>query len=327
MKKGYVYIGLAALLFSTMEIALKLFSLGLNPIQLNFLRFATGALVLLPLALRNLRKRPALKPSDYGFFALAGFVCVVLSMTLYQIAVTRSLASVVAVIFSCNPVFVVPFAALFLGERITWRTVAALAASVAGIACIAVPAFLAAGGGAAAGGSTRPLDVPGIVLTILSSLTFALYGVLGKARSGRYGGVLLTSFSFTAGALELLALIALSHLAPLAAGLDAAGLGVFARIPVFAGLHAGSLPGFLYIAAAITGFGYAFWFLGMENTSAQAGSIVFFIKPALAPLLAALVLGEGLGPTMLAGMVLIVAGSALMLPRRAKAGAAAKGRA
>jgi drug/metabolite transporter (DMT)-like permease len=308
VKKGYLYIGLAALLFSTMEIALKRFSFGLNPFQLNFLRFTIGALILLPLALRTLRKRPPLKAADLYFFAFSGLVCVVVSMGFYQVAVARTPAAVVAVIFSCNPVFVTPLAGWLLKEKVSGRTLATLAASLAGIACIAAPAFMK---GAA-------LGLSGIAFTVISALTFAFYGVLGKARSARYGGVAMTCLSFIAGAAELLVLIGVSHIAPLSRALTGAGLGVMASVPVLAGISLPSLPGLLYVGACITGLGYAFWFLGMEETSAQTGSIVFFIKPALAPLLAWLILGEDIGPLMAVGMALIIGGSVLAAVRPAR---------
>ena len=56
MKKGYLYIILATFFFSSMEIALKISAGSYNPIQLTFLRFLIGALVLLPLAIREIRK-------------------------------------------------------------------------------------------------------------------------------------------------------------------------------------------------------------------------------------------------------------------------------
>lgn len=53
MKKGYLYILLTTLLFSTMEISLKTISDQFNPVQLTFLRFLTGALILIPFAQKN----------------------------------------------------------------------------------------------------------------------------------------------------------------------------------------------------------------------------------------------------------------------------------
>jgi drug/metabolite transporter (DMT)-like permease len=308
VKKGYVYIALAAFLFSTMEIALKLYSLGLNPIQLNLLRFSVGALVLLGPSIRSLEKRGLrLGGPDFAFFALTGFLCVVVSMTLYQLAVARGRASLVAVLFSCNPVFVIPLAALFLGERLTGKTALSLAASLAGMALIAVPLFLSKAGGE--GGA--------VALSLLSALVFALYGVVGKTRSARYGGLALTCMSFIMGCLELLALIAISHIAPIAGALRGSGLSAFAAIPILSGLTLAGLPGFLYIAIFVTGLGFAFYFLGIDTMGATKGSFVFFIKPALAPLLALAVLGEALSPAMIGGILLILAGSGVgLIPGR-----------
>ena len=42
MPGGYLFIALATILFSTMEIALKLISADFHPMQLNFIRFNRG---------------------------------------------------------------------------------------------------------------------------------------------------------------------------------------------------------------------------------------------------------------------------------------------
>ena len=55
MKRGYLYIAVTTLLFSSMEVALKLISGQFNPIQLNFSRFLVGGLVLIPAATRVLK--------------------------------------------------------------------------------------------------------------------------------------------------------------------------------------------------------------------------------------------------------------------------------
>ena len=55
MKRGYLYIAVTTLLFSSMEVALKLISGQFNPIQLNFSRFIVGGLVLIPFAVRELK--------------------------------------------------------------------------------------------------------------------------------------------------------------------------------------------------------------------------------------------------------------------------------
>ena len=56
LKKGYLYIVIATLFFSSMEIALKSVSGQFNSVQMNLTRFLIGGLVLIPFALRTLKK-------------------------------------------------------------------------------------------------------------------------------------------------------------------------------------------------------------------------------------------------------------------------------
>ena len=103
---GYLYIVLCAVIFSTMEVMLKTVHGVFAPMQITCLRFLIGGLLLIPFALRSMKKKgAAFTRADVGFFALTGFLCVAFSMVLYQMAVTHTKASVVAVIFSCNPIF------------------------------------------------------------------------------------------------------------------------------------------------------------------------------------------------------------------------------
>jgi drug/metabolite transporter (DMT)-like permease len=298
-KSGYLYIALATVLFSSMEIALKTVAGRFNALQLNFLRFLIGGLFLLPFALGVLKRRGArVEARDYGFFALSGLACVGLSMSLYQLAIQFCPASIVAILFSCNPIFVLPLAAVFLKERIRGYSVAALAVSVAGMLFIMNPR----------NSSASPL---GIALILGSAAIFAVYGVMGRARSLRFGGLATTAFSFIFGSAELLVLILASRIPALSGALRRAGLSSFADIPLVSGLDLGILPVFAYISLCVTGIGYAAYFMAIERTSAGTASLVFYIKPALAPILALLILGEAIAPSTMAGMVLIAVGSGI----------------
>jgi len=296
---GYAYIVVATILFSTMEIALKTIAGRFNALQLNFLRFLIGGLLLLPFALASLKKRgSSLRSRDLAFFALTGLTCVVLSMTMYQLAIQFCKASIVAILFSCNPVFVVPLAAIFLKERIRGFTLASLLISVSGMIFIMNPFRLSA-------------SKIGIALSLGSAAVFAAYGIMGKTRSLCYGGIATTAFSFIFGSVELLALILLTRVPAVAAALRVAGLGAFADIPILAGLDLGVLPLFAYISLCVTGIGYAAYFMAIEASSAATASLVFYIKPALAPVLALAILGESIAPTTIAGIAMIAVGSAI----------------
>lgn len=297
MKKGYIYILLTTVIFSTMEIALKLVSGVFNPIQLTFTRFLIGGLFLIPFAISALKKkRSYVSMGDLFYFAFLGFMGIVVSMILYQLAVQNTKASVVAVLFSSNPVFVTILAFIFLREAIHKNNVLALILEVIGTIIIINPLNV-------------KLSVLGITLTIASTLTFALYGVFGKRKCAEYGGIVVTCFSFLFGGLEMLVLIALSYVPSIAAWFSSNGLQMFAKIPLFKGYSLDMLPMLACICIVNSGIGYACYFMAMEKTSAQTTSLVFFFKPILAPILALILLHEAIPFNMLIGILFILAGS------------------
>ncbi|WP_195200587.1 DMT family transporter [Faecalispora jeddahensis] len=315
MKKGYLYILITTIFFSTMEIMLKITAGGFHPLQITVLRFSIGALVLLPFALRHLKKKNCrLSSKDLLYLALTGFCCVVISMVVYQMAVLYSDASIVAILFSCNPVFVMILAALVLKEKVYKYSIVSILVSLTGM-MVTIDPFHAKG------------SATGTILSVLAAITFALYSVMGKKHSARYGSVVTTCFSFIFGAAELFVLVLLTKTAWFGGFLTDIGLGVFANTPIFAGITADLLPSLLYIGVGVTGLGFAFYFMAMEATSAITTSLVFFIKPALAPLLAFLILQEPLTSTKIAGIVLILIGSMItFIPgwKRQKAAAVLK---
>jgi drug/metabolite transporter (DMT)-like permease len=301
MKKGFLYIAVTTLLFSSMEVALKFISGQFNPVQLTFSRFLIGGVVLIPLAVRTLRSRgERVDGKALSMFALLGLLGVSVSMTLYQLAVVRVNASVIGVLFSSNPVFVTLFAFLILHEQIKKNQAAGLVLDILGILVIINPFGMR-------------MDLTGILCCMAATLLFALYGVLGKRQCARFGGVVVTCFGFLFGAAEMMALAVLTHIPALADALSGTGLDVFSAIPFFTGYTLSSLPVVLYVFIGVTGVGYTCYFLAMEETSAQQASLVFFFKPALAPVLALLLLHEEIPLNMLAGIALILCGSLLSL--------------
>ena len=294
MKRGYLFIALATLFFSTMEIALKEVAGLFNPVQLNLTRFLIGGLVLIPFARRMLRKR-GVRIDGPSFVKLAGlgFLGIVVSMTLYQLAVENTNASVVAVLFSCNPVFVLVFAGLILRTQILRQHVMALVLECLGILILINPL-------------NTSISTAGITFTLLSTAVFALYAVLGTKMCAKYSGVVVTCGSFLFASLEMAAIVAFSRL-------SAIGLGLFADIPLLSGYTPFSALMMLYICVGVTGAGFACYFMAMEATSPISASLVFFFKPALAPVLALVFLQEAIPVSMVVGVLFILAGSLVSL--------------
>jgi len=303
MNYGYVYILLATVFFSSMEVALKTVAYDFHPMQLNCTRFLIGGLLLVPFGIRALRKRGlSLDLAAWKGFAGLGFLGLVVSMMFYQVSILFVPASVVSVLFSCNPVLVLAFAFLILRTDIRPQHIIALVLEVIGALVIIDPLHTS-------------LDLFGVALVLISAATFALYAVLGKKLCARYTGLAVTSFSCVAASVEMLLLIGLSHMGPIANTLHAVGLPLFADIPLFHGYTSDNFLTVLYICIFVTGGGYACYFMGMERTSPMQGSLVFFFKPVLAPLLAMAVLGESIAWNMWIGIGLILIASFIsMLP-------------
>lgn len=299
---GCLYIALATLIFSTMEVVLKMpaVSGAFHPMQITMERFLLGGLCLIPIAAYLLKKKgKKLSAADLRYFAFTGFLNIPLGMVLFQLAITYGQANIVAVLFSGNPIFVTILAFFLLHEAIHWNNILALVFEIFGIIAIINPF---------GGTDVNPTSV---VLVILSAVFFALYAVMGKKKTAEVGSIVVTCCSFLFGTLELFLLLILGHTAIGASLYSAVGLDIFCNVPFFQGLTAKSLPYFLFVGIINSAAGYVFHMLAIEKTSATHGSLVFFFKPILAPIVAALVLGEAITLPIIIGISMFLTGSLL----------------
>ncbi|MDQ0149445.1 DMT family transporter [Eubacterium multiforme] len=300
MKKGCFLIIVSTILFSSMEISIKLSGSMFNPVQMNFLRFFIGGIILLPIAISRLRKENTwLMKRDIPFFALTGFLCIIISMTFFQLAISYTKASIVAILFSCNPVVLLILTAIFLKEKLSTSIVISILVSLLGVVFIINPFEL-----------SHPL---GIVLALMSAISFAAYSVVCRYGTKKYfyDGIVLTVFTFIIGSLELLGLILISHIQSVSRFLISMNLSQFANIPVFKGINTGSLPMLLYLGIGVTGIGFCCYFLAMDEVGVSLSSLIFFIKPALAPIFALMILNEVIHLNTIIGIVIILIGSVI----------------
>ncbi|MGE5626478.1 MAG: DMT family transporter, partial [Solirubrobacterales bacterium] len=229
MKKGYIYIVMAAVIFSTMEIAGKMVAAQINPFELTFIRFLIGGIIILPFAIKDIKERNIkLNRNDLGYFTLTAFLCVIVSMSFFQLAVVYTKASVVAIVFSTNPVFTIPIACLVLKEKFTKKTALSLLFSVLGILCILNP-------------FSMDQDYVGIILAALAALTFSVYSVAGKKRAYRYGSKVLNSFTFLIGDIMLLMMILISHIRGIADFFISHKMPLFANVPLIYGISTSNI--------------------------------------------------------------------------------------
>lgn len=287
MKKAYVFVLLAGIIFGTMEVALKIGASSMDPFQLTYLRFGIGGLALLPFGRQGIRKRNLrLTGKDYLELAGVGTIGVVISMVLFQLGVTYSNASTAAVLFCVNPFFTMIFAHFFSNEKLNRRKAVVLGIALIGILLLLRPWGVQEGN-----------TVYGMSLTLLAALFFGVYTVASKRSVQKMGAMAQTSISFLMGAFVLMIITFL-----------------IGR-PVFAGITE-NMPILLYTGLLVTGGGYYCFFKSIEMSDATTGSFAFFIKPTIAPVIAAIVLKEHILWNTIAGIVLVLAASLVNVMRK-----------
>jgi len=293
MKKVVFYIGMTALLFSTMEVALKIGGASLDSLQLTFLRFFIGGLVLAPFAIREYREKFAAKGEriglkDIGWLGLVGIMCIPVSMLCFQLGIDRCNAATASAIICMNPIFTMLLAHLFTTEkmdRAKWITL--------GLG-IAAGVFLMRPWDVQAGNTTA-----GLVIMFISAITFGAYTVMGKKTLVRVGIYTQTSLSFIIGSLVLLVIIF-----------------TMGR-PVLDGVAENWLT-VVYCGVIVTGLGYWCYFMAIKLSDASTGALAFYIKPMIAPIFAIAILHETIMWNTVVGIVLMVAGSAITIIDMAK---------
>lgn len=289
MKKVYLYVCLAAFLFSTMEVSLKLAGSEIDSFQLTFLRFMVSGLLLLPLAILEIRERKiTLSRKDYLYLLMLGTLCIPLSMLFFQLGVMRSNASTAAVLICINPLFTMIFAHFLTTEKLTRNKVLFLSLGLAGLVLMIRPWDMQQGN-----------TVMGIVFMLLAAVFFGLYTVTGKISVQKIGIIAQTSISFIFGSLILLVII------------------VFLGRPIMQGVAA-NIVMVMYVSIFVTGLGYYFYFMAIKNADAATGSITFFIKPAIAPIIAVIILKEQLLWNTYLGIILILIASYLNIRNKGK---------
>lgn len=280
--RSHLYCLLTICIWSSLELSGKLLGTEISPFAITAWRFIIGGAVIAPFAARQMvHNKHSLDKSSLLSFGALGFLNVVVSMLLLQLAIYFGKASLTAMIVSMNPLFVSVFAIFILRERLSGIQILSLVVGIAGLGLIICAERDL--------GSGLYLNLPlGILFAILACITFALYTVLTKRLVARHGNLITNSMSFLIGGI-LLALINL----------------VIGKSMLFEP-NLRSILLIMYLGLVVTGLAYVLYFEGMKQLTASRASIYFFLKPAIASILAYLVLQEKLGALQIAGMMLIM---------------------
>jgi drug/metabolite transporter (DMT)-like permease len=278
-RAGVVYIVVSAVCFGTLAIFGKYAErAGVSLLELLALRFGLAAVVLWSIAVARGERlwwgRRTAGPVVMGALYSAQAAAYFASLRSVPAAVTSILLYV-------YPVIVMLLAALLLGEPLGRVRLGALCLAIVGVFAVINPL-----------GAHGALDGPGVLFGLLTAAVYATYILVGRVLLRDVPAVVATAVVATVAALVLGAAGAAGgSLHPLGAD----GWALVAAMAVVAT----AIPATCFLA-------------GLARIGATRAAIISTLEPTTTAVLAALVLGEGLGPVQLAGGVVVLVAAVIV---------------
>jgi len=289
---GYTALAAAASIWGGMYVVSKYALDFIPPFTLLWLRYVTALCVLYPLAAR-LHKAP-LTRADHRIFLSIGLVGYVVSVGLQFIGTRLSSAHNGAIITSASPAFILLFAWLMLGERLTTRKLCSVLLATVGVIIVVGWDSAATGGGGV---------LLGNLALIGAAVTWALLSVMARKFSASLSPLVITAGAVFWAAIMTTPLMVVE----------------WRFIPVH-GLDRPLLwTAVLYLGVVATAGAFYFWNKGLSLVEAGTGSVFFFLQPVVGALLGWLVLGEQLTTSFfIGGGVILLAVLIASLPSRSR---------
>jgi len=282
-------IGIAAAAATGVQVGLAMVATraiaeDLGPLTLAWARYGIALLVLLPL--RATRPRVRVARADLAPILILGVVQFGLLIVCLNLALAWLPAGPVAVIFATVPALTLGLGVILHRAVARPVTMAGIALSIAGVAVIL---------GGPVGLGTSPWGaVAALAAAGCGAGAAVLYGPYLERYPTLEVGTLAMAGAF--GALSALVWVE----APLGAirALDLPGWGVL---------------GFIGLAS---GAGYLLWLTALRHAGPARATVFLNLSPVTAVALGAVVLGEGAGPLLWAGLCLVAAGVAMAVTGR-----------
>jgi drug/metabolite transporter (DMT)-like permease len=258
----------------------------ISPAEIVAGRLALGAAVLIVF----LAARRALVIPGSGLLlhiALLGAIDTVAPWTLVAWSQTRIDSGIASVLVSTMPLFTTIFAVTaFPDERITPARALGVCTAFAGVVVVTDGRIFSATGG----------DALGLLSVVAAGALYGLGAVYARFLLRRMDPVRLTSVKLTTSALIA---------APLAVAWSSNGS--------FSSLELSDWALLAVLGVVATGFAWTAYFWIVSKAGSVRASLVTYIVPISGIALGGLVMGERIGPEMLAGGLLMAAGIAAVM--------------
>ncbi len=289
--KSFIYIIIAGLLWGTSGIFVHyLAPYGITSLQMTAVRGTVSFICIAAYLLICNRRLFKTKLKELMLFAAIG-VTLFLTAFLYYSSMQMTSISTAVILMYAAPIYVMVFSVLFMGEKFSKIKLVSLVLMMLG--CCLVSGII--------GG--LKFDLVGIILGLLSGVSYATYNIITKIASERKNSPLtITVYGFM-----FMAIIALSISKP-AGIITAAAVKPSIVVPLMIGLGVATFvtPYFLYT-------------LAMRDLPAGTASALGIVEPMAATVYSIILFNEELTVFSAVGIVLIL-GAVLLLAKAEEKG-------
>lgn len=279
----YLEAGFAATVWGASFIATKVALADVSPVTIVWLRFALGVAVL-GLAVAWRREFALPERSEWGYFALLGFLGITFHQWLQSNGLITSEAGTTAWIVATTPVFMALLGWLVLKEKLAALKIFGIALAFAGV-------LLVVSDGDLASISIGKFGAPGDVLILISSVNWAVFSALSRRGLKLYSASLMIFHVMTFGWLFTSLLFV--------------GGGNYIEIPR---LTLNGWLGVLFLGVFCSGLAYIAWYNALQALSTAGTGVFLYIEPLIAMAVAFVVLGEPVTLASLGGGGIILLG-------------------
>ncbi|HEY8197058.1 MAG TPA: DMT family transporter [Gemmatimonadales bacterium] len=273
----------AVVLWGLSFVATKAALREVSPITLISTRFALGTAVLL--LILALRRESLVPPRDaWPMLALMGFVGIFLHQVIQVHGLTLTTAVRTGWLIGLTPIWSAVLAAVFLGESFGFRKVLGLFLGTVGALLVITRGEL----------SSRVLALPstrGDLLVLASTVTWAIYTILGPKTLRRLGSARATAGAMFAGWAMMIPFFVSS-----------------AGWQEYRSLSSTSLMAIVFLGVGCSGLGYLLWYAALERIEASQVAAFLYLEPLVTLAAAVTLLGESVAASTILGGVLVLVG-------------------
>jgi drug/metabolite transporter (DMT)-like permease len=266
----------AASIWGGMYVVSKVVLEIIPPFSLVTLRLILGTITLAIVLL--IRGFPKISRRQVWQVVGVGFVGYGISLSLQFLGTKLSTAANGSLVTSATPAFVLLFAWMLLGERITPRRLLALFLATLGVIAVIDPRSA----------QVNPARFLGNLMLIGAAITWAFYSVLVRKVTKNIDVLLFSLIAFLGG---------LPVVIPMGAReLTTSGVGE---------ISVGVIGGVLFLGIISTALAMVLWNTAFSYVDASLASLTFFAQPLVGTFLGWLFLNEKITPLFLLGGLLI----------------------